>query len=192
MPTNQTPYPEGENRSKRASEIRTAADAIRTERPRVITRNNGEESDYAPYYITNFTKGLPHDDYGIVDEEAFKKFRDAINKPGWNFDVPTGEKDAQGKTVYRSTVKDPVKGWVTPFFRAWESPRGGHVYDLQGPDAGDVGMAPAPRLDSPELAVEMAEVYAAALLRDLPFSTIEANGNQFIKNRRIKGHLQML
>jgi len=168
------------DRSKRASEIRTAANAVRTERPQVITKNNGEENDYAPYCIANFTKGLPHDEYGVVDEEAFKKFRDAINKPEWNFDVPTGEKDVQGNAVYRSTIRDPnpTKGWLKPDFRPWESPLGGHVYDLQGPDAGDVGMVPAPRLDSCELAVEMAEVYVAALLRDVPFSTIEKNENQ--------------
>ncbi len=171
MPTNQTPYPEGEDRSKRASEIRAAADKIRAERPRVITTNNGEEDEYAPYYITNFTKGLPHDEYGVVKEGAFEKFRNAINKPEWNFDVPKGDKEG-----YRSTID----GEKVSSFRKWESPLAGHVYDLQGPDAGDVGMAPAPRLDSPELAMEMAEVYAAALLRDVPFSTIEQGGDELI------------
>ncbi|WP_089725256.1 vanadium-dependent haloperoxidase [Candidatus Thiosymbion oneisti] len=182
MPTNQTPYPEGEDRSKRASEIRAAADKIRAERPKVITKNNGEEDNYAPYYITNFTKGLPHDDHGVVKKGAFEKFRDAINKPEWHFDVSTGNEDAQGNTTYCSTIEDPCTGkkLPAPSFRTWESPLAGHVYDLQGPDAGDVGMAPAPRLDSCELAVEMAEVYAAALLRDVPFSTIEAGKDTLI------------
>ncbi|MEM8601537.1 MAG: vanadium-dependent haloperoxidase [Bacteroidota bacterium] len=54
--------------------------------------------------------------------------------------------------------------------RAWESAGAGLVFDLQGPDAQAVTMPPAPKLDSAELAAEMAEVYIMALLRDVPFS----------------------
>jgi len=59
-------------------------------------------------------------------------------------------------------------GW-----RGWESPRTGHYYDLQGPDADAVNMPAAPELGSEELIVEMAEVYALALLRDVSFTDIE-------------------
>lgn len=54
--------------------------------------------------------------------------------------------------------------------RAWESAGAGNVFDLQGPDAQAVTMPPAPRLESDELLAEMAEVYAMALTRDVPFS----------------------
>ncbi len=54
--------------------------------------------------------------------------------------------------------------------RAWESAGAGSVLDLQGPDAQAVTMPPAPRLDSDELEAEVAEVYAMALLRDVPFA----------------------
>ena len=57
-----------------------------------------------------------------------------------------------------------------PGWRGWESPRAGHAFDLEGPDAGAVGMAPAPRVGASELAAEMAELYAMALLRDVPFN----------------------
>ncbi|MEM9556418.1 MAG: vanadium-dependent haloperoxidase [Acidobacteriota bacterium] len=60
--------------------------------------------------------------------------------------------------------------------RAWESAGAGLTFDLEGPDAQAVTMPPAPRLDSAELAAEMAEVYWMALLRDTPFSEIENPG----------------
>ena len=50
--------------------------------------------------------------------------------------------------------------------RAWEAAAVGRTFDLEGPDALAVTMPPAPRLDSRELAAEMCEVYAQALLRD--------------------------
>jgi hypothetical protein len=43
-----------------------------------------------------------------------------------------------------------------PAWRGWESPLAGHVHELRGPDAGAVGMAPAPRIQSSALAAEMA------------------------------------
>ncbi|MCI5131170.1 MAG: bromoperoxidase [Candidatus Electrothrix sp. EH2] len=56
--------------------------------------------------------------------------------------------------------------------RAWESQGGGNTFDLEGPDAWAVTMPPAPALGSDELTAEMAEVYAQALLRDVPFTEI--------------------
>ena len=67
--------------------------------------------------------------------------------------------------------------YEVPHWRGWESPRAGHVYDLEGPDSAAVGMAPAPRVGSSELAAEMAEVYAMAILRDVPFSVIAKGGD---------------
>ena len=54
--------------------------------------------------------------------------------------------------------------------RAWEASAVGRTFDLEGPDALSVTMPPAPRFDSIELAAEMSEVYAQALLRDQHFS----------------------
>ncbi|MEM7600663.1 MAG: hypothetical protein AAF357_04525 [Verrucomicrobiota bacterium] len=83
----------------------------------------------------------------------------------------------------RSKAKGPNKVWqscaarsLSPSstekgarVRAWESAGAGNVLDLQGPDAQAVTMPPAPRFESPELAAEIAEVYAMALTRDQPF-----------------------
>jgi len=56
--------------------------------------------------------------------------------------------------------------------RAWESAAAGNTYDLEGPDAQAVTMPPAPALASKELAAEMGECYAQALLRDVPFDAM--------------------
>ncbi|MEM9320910.1 MAG: bromoperoxidase [Pseudomonadota bacterium] len=53
-------------------------------------------------------------------------------------------------------------------FREWESPTAGLAFVLQGPDPLAVGIPPAPRAGSAELAAEMGEVYQMALHRDLP------------------------
>jgi hypothetical protein len=59
--------------------------------------------------------------------------------------------------------------------RAWESQSAGLAFDLEGPDAQAVTMPPAPGLSNSlnELAAEMAEVYAQALLRDVPFEYLD-------------------
>ena len=67
-------------------------------------------------------------------------------------------------------IEDEGKDETGARVRAWESAGAGNVFDLQGPDAQAVTMPPAPRLDSDELIAEMAEVYAMALQRDVPFA----------------------
>ena len=60
-----------------------------------------------------------------------------------------------------------------PKVRNWESPLGGHQYDLMGPDAGDLAMVAAPKVGKSELTAELAEVYAMALLRDVSFEQMQ-------------------
>ncbi len=130
---------------------------------------NGEIDRFHPQVPTNFTKGLPHNRFGIVDEKAFKKFVKFINQERRN--RAFGYSDPTGKDV----VIGPEGGkflTTKKAARTWESPLAGHVYSLQGPDADMLTMPPAPKLGSGELSVEMAEVYALALLRDVPFTSI--------------------
>ncbi|WP_372922404.1 hypothetical protein [Roseovarius sp.] len=136
------------------------------------TEVNGDEARLGGEgFPSNFTKGLLHEPNGIV-KHGYPEFRDAINKinpkHGAVVDfskIPTGS----GNFVSRNQSNE------SPTWRGWESPRTGHYFDLQGPDPDAVGMAPAPELGSAELTAEMAEVYAMALLRDVPFSLIEQN-----------------
>lgn len=131
--------------------------------------NTDEENFALEGYPANFTKGLPHQANGTA-QQGYDEFTDAINLDngmGANdvsfADVPTGA------ALFKSQRDDGEE--IT--WRGWESPRTGHYFDLQGPDADAFGMAPAPNLGSAELTAEMAEVYAMALLRDVPFAEIE-------------------
>eukprot|EP00171_Calliarthron_tuberculosum_P014590 IDg14590t1 len=122
------------------------------DRPHEKSYSNGEEGLYRdprtgrPSYTARFTKGMPHRSNGqLANPKDYILFIRAIDS-GIEFDIR------------RSTV------------RAWESMAGGLAYSLQGPDAHDLALPPAPTLDSPQLAVEMGELYMMALLRDTPFS----------------------
>ena len=160
-----SPQPGNADHQNRGVKRREKANAAT--RHAVETLNNGEIERYAGTWPTTFTKGLAHDDYGIVKDGLFQTFFNAVNpmdtdSKRWDFDVPIpNAKD------YLTT--GPQGDWK---HRAWESPLAGHHYDLEGPQASAVGMAPAPQLGSDELVAEMAEVYAMALLRDQEFSDI--------------------
>ncbi|MEM7525936.1 MAG: hypothetical protein AAF360_19715, partial [Pseudomonadota bacterium] len=169
-----TPIPAGSERAAEAKRLRDLATEVARLRPQAQTRTNGEEADHGNVFPANFTKGLKHDECGVLADEtggSYRCFVEAINSPDetlFEKDVPTAE-DCDYACGIRGAA-DPVK------WRGWESPRAGHVYELEGPDPGAVAMAPAPRIGSSELAAEMAEVYGLALLRDVPFTTICEGG----------------
>lgn len=140
-------------------------------------KDNGEIERFHPEVPTNFSKGLHHDKFGIVDAHAFKKFVAFINQQRRS-GRPFSYSDPDGKDI----VLGPKNGYNDPDVgkksRTWESPLAGHVFSMEGPDADMLTMPPAPKLGSGELAVEMAEVYALALLRDVSFSDISAGTGQ--------------
>ena len=175
---------------------RAKAAGLADRRPIQITLTNKEFETYhtAP---TSFHKGLPHTLYGQPLREHLEIFASELaltsNAPAFaRFDVPLGPVGTKGSN--RQNWPDPVVGsqqdqeqaLATTFYTAkneddelpsvrdWESPLAGHAYDLEGPDAGDMAMAPVPGLNSSEFCAEMAEVYAMALLRDVPFAKFGA------------------
>lgn len=198
------PFPNADegDRPERARNVRDCATRQRINIGSPAHEMNHEHTDYAPHSPTTFTKGLPHNKFGIVDAKAlepFVRFLNQDDRTGFAYSDPTGIDVPLGpKDAYRG---DPNEGPVLPshpssynpsdgvienfqnaekndkgdkyLVRAWESPLAGHVYDLEGPDADRVSMPPAPKLGSGELTAEMAEVYALALLRDKTFAEIE-------------------
>ncbi len=169
------PDPAGSERAYASKQKRDLATEISRLQPQALTRTNGEEDDHSDRYPANFTKGLRHNSYGVVaDATDYRCFVEAINSP----DPSLFEKSVTTAkdTAYNCSVKGGDGNERKVKWRGWESPRAGHVYELQGPDAGAVGMAPAPRVGSSELTAEMAEVYGLALLRDVPFTTICEGG----------------
>ena len=167
----------GSRRAKNAERLRILAAQASRLRPHALTKANGEENDHGPIYPANFTKGLMHDKNGLLVNAAdYRCFVAGIN----SHDTTLFEKDiqtAESRCVSYNCAPLDDKGKPKDVkWRGWESPRAGHVYELEGPDAGSVAMAPAPRTGSSELAAEMAEVYSLALLRDVPFTTIVKGG----------------
>jgi len=186
------PDPAGSERARIAKNIRDLATEISRLQPQALSTNNNEESDHSNLYPANFTKGLLHNKWGLLQHaEDYHNFVEAINSSDRTlFEKHVVSAKMHG-LIYNCTRKNAVKmtdqscpscseGKDTKVFnwRAWESPRAGHVYELEGPDAGAVGMSPAPRVGSSELSAEMAEVYSLALLRDVPFTTICDGGSE--------------
>lgn len=166
------PYIEGTDRAFEAKRRRVAATT--PEHPKhdpVLTDANDDEALYYDQGLpSSFTKGLHHDALGFLANTAeYEAFVTEINQPGnpvTASDFSSADPGIAG-TEYQSQASGAEPQW-----RGWESPRAGHYFDLQGPDADAVGMAPAPALGSAELSAEMAEVYAMAILRDVPFRQI--------------------
>jgi hypothetical protein len=169
-----------DDRRLSALQVRRNAAEIANQREHPAHVSNGEEFKYRnqdttsdqynkPTHIANFTKGLPHNDNGLlacaedfqlfvrgIDSGDVRDFKDTpLGPPGQNgVKCPTWKSAiAQGKPV-----------------RAWESEGAGRTFDLEGPDAQALAIPPAPRLDSPELITEIMEIYSMALLRDVPFA----------------------
>lgn len=167
------PDPAGSERALIAKRQRDLATEISRLQPQALTEANGEEYDHGPEYPANFTKGLAHDDNGLLEDASdYRTFVEAINSPDRTLFDSRVQSAEDKKKVFACKIDDKKVNW-----RGWESPRAGHVYELEGPDSGALGMAPAPRVGSSELAAEMAEVYALAILRDVPFTEIATGGD---------------
>ncbi|MEM7245973.1 MAG: vanadium-dependent haloperoxidase [Acidobacteriota bacterium] len=183
------------DRRQQAESVRVEAAALAAARGSVRHEANEEEHEYrreivdakgkkknTPSFIANFTKGLAHDDRGlVVDPSAYAAFVRALDSGDTDdfeaIPLGPGPFDPFGKNT-KFKKGEPEHDWKDPknkkdcvSVRAWESQGAGLTFDLEGPDAQAVTMPPAPRLDSAELAAEMAEVYWMALLRDVFFDS---------------------
>lgn len=95
-----------------------------------------------------FTKGLPHDEFGEVDRDAYAALSTALEGTdvGAYNDIPLG----RGRELV-----DPIAA---------------RAYNLQGADGHQEPMPPAPPVGSDVAAAEVVELYWRALLRDVPFT----------------------
>lgn len=187
------PDPAGSERARAAKAFRDLATDLSRLQPQALTRSNREEEDHGPQYPANFTKGLAHDACGIVQHpEDYRCLVEAINSPDRTLFEKHVETAATRGVTYHCCHKTTCHGEEDVTWRGWESPRAGHVYELQGADPGAVGMAPAPRVGSSELAAEMAELYGLAILRDVPFTTLcEGGGERLCTSSKNAGQAQL-
>lgn len=114
--------------------------------------DNGDECLY-PNRIGNFSKGLPHQDNGEVEPEAYKALLHALK---------TGDP--------ADFEKIPLGG-----DRKLVNPQAGLAFDLEGPDSHELTIPPAPAFASAEEAGEIVENYWMALTRDVAFSEYGTN-----------------
>ena len=188
-----TPDPAGSERALNAKKIRDLATEVARLQPQALTQDNAEEADHSDKYPANFTKGLLHDKWGLVKNPSdYHCLVEAINSPDRTLFEKHIVSAKDHDVKYQCHTKKTCKGEENVEWRSWESPRAGHVYELEGPDAGAVGMAPAPRIGSSELAAEMAEVYGLAILRDVPFTEICAGGSRQLCNKEIESKESLL
>lgn len=178
------------SRRHNASKVRALAAELAASRPHPRHIANGDEQKFrktivdrcgnkksVPSYLASFTKGMPHDHKtGLASNH--KDFENLIK--GIDSGDPRDFKDTHlGPESY---TPETTNWWSAKAkhacsnkganLRAWESQGAGNTFDLEGPDAQAVTMPPAPAIGSDELTAEMGELYAQALLRDVPFTRI--------------------
>src|SRR5512139_1446835 len=99
-----------EERRQAARSARNACADLAFNRPLPEHLVNGEEADYP--YVANFSKGLPHDDLGEVDPNAYAALLTALE---------SGRKE--------DFEAIPLAGQ-----RRLRNPQAGLAFDLEGPD----------------------------------------------------------
>lgn len=146
------------DRRKEARDIREKAIALSEAKPLPAYLCNGEEGEYTQSHgfpLANFSKGLPHNEQGEVDANAYAKLLAALHS-GRHADfeqIPLGT--LQGRKL--------------------TNPQAGLAFDLEGHDPQAVVMPPVPRFDSRRTAAEIIELYWMALVRDVNFTDFESN-----------------
>lgn len=117
------------------------------QRGNVTHPTNGDEARY-PERIANYSKSMPHNEFGEVDPDAYDSLLKAIK---------TGK-----STDYDAMI-------LTSGARRQTSPQCGLAFDMEGVDSHCIAVPPPPTLASKEQAGEMAENYWMSLLRDVNY-----------------------
>src|SRR5215470_5935278 len=139
--------PNGPQRRQQAFVIRRDTAIYQRDVPQTPSISNGDDEAYANR-IASFTKGLPHNDLGEVDLNAYSAYLQALNS---------------GKSEDFEAI--PLGGTAK-----LSNPQAAYCFALEGADAAALAAPPAPAFSSAQAAAEMVEDYWQALTRDVPFS----------------------
>ncbi|MBV9036086.1 MAG: vanadium-dependent haloperoxidase [Acidobacteriaceae bacterium] len=134
-------------RRHRAFVIRRDAAIYQRDVPPTPSISNEDDESYANR-IASFTKGLPHNDLGEVDLNAYNIYLQALSS---------------GQSADFEAI--PLGGAAK-----LSNPQASYCYALEGADAAALASPPPPRFSSAHAAAEMVENYWQALTRDVPFS----------------------
>ena len=143
-----------EVRALQAFKVRTDAALQNLLAPSPKHPVNDDETELSSY-INSYTKGLPHDELGIVDSSAYQLYLAAL-KSGESVDfekIPTGIKDGKG-------LRNPLAAFS---------------FLMEGKDPHSFTMSAAPSFSSMWQAAEAGEVMWKAILRDVSFSDYSNN-----------------
>ena len=138
--------------------------------PSVVHNANADEQKYEKQdFLGSFSKGLPRQKPGgpvgtecLPEHDEFLRLRRSTHTANF-FAGPDVPKLGTNLPDWRVALKGTG-------LRGWESPEAGLSHEPHGPDSHSVTMAAAPKLESDQLAFEMAEVYWLSLLRDIPLT----------------------
>jgi hypothetical protein len=139
-------------RAERAYQIRVKTALAQKNLPLPTVRANGDEERY-PNKIANYSKGLPHNNLGEVDLNAYQTLL---------FAVSNGNPED-----FERVILDQGRQLVNP--------QAGLAFGLIGPDTHHLAQPPAPTFSSAEVAAEMAELYWQALTRDVNYSDYDSH-----------------
>jgi hypothetical protein len=134
-------------RRHRAFVIRRDAAIFQRDATPTPSVSNSDEDAYANR-IASFSKGLPHNDLGEVDLNAYNAYLQALNS---------------GQSADFEAI--PLGGAAK-----LSNPQSAYCYAMEGADAAAVPAPPSPAFASAQAAGEMVEDYWQALTRDVPFS----------------------
>jgi hypothetical protein len=147
-----------EERRLAALGIRQQGAELAAERPHEIDQNNGDEV-LVPGFVGNYSKGLRHDAAGDPEPVSYGTLLRALQ--------------SRDPEDFDQIILGPGGKKLT-------NPQAGLAFDLEGPDAQELTMEPAPSFASDRAAAEEGELYWMAVARDVPF--ISYNGNADIAN----------
>ncbi len=146
----------GNQRRNKSAQIRHKAEVFNKQLGPPPHPCNGDEDLY-PNKIGSYSKGLPHDNLGEVDLNAYDSLLNALSS-GENSDfeaIPLGSPLATRRRLV--------------------NPQSGLAFDLEGTDSHQLAIPPAPAFASAEEAGEIVENYWMALLRDAPFTQYDSD-----------------
>jgi len=116
--------------------------------------NNGDDERY-PERLGSFSKGMPHNSLGEVDQDVYETYLRAID---------TGDRDLF------DTITTPGNITLRNIENIWS-------IDYLGPDSHSLNLPPAPAIASAEHGGEFVELYWQALTRDVPFAEYSTDAN---------------
>jgi hypothetical protein len=152
-----------EERRLSAREVREEAAELAAERRHDEHANNNDEVNYpGTPLVGNYSKSLRHDSLGDPIPASYATLLRALESrdPG-DFE----------EIILAPVPAPPLVGPIK-----LTNPQSGLAFDVEGPDAQELTMPPAPRFDSEVAAHEAGELYWMAVVRDVHFASYGSDG----------------